>query len=537
MDEKTATLINRPYLQIVDDILVSMVGGVVNEPIIFDLKLDHYPLSEPGSEIRGITGKVRQNGAVVDHTFQKEIDFVFDDDTNEVIWQGVTLPEDESIFYVDYFRPEGTSRSPLTDINVGSVARTLGEAIGREIATVYEQINQAYRAGFVDTATDKSLDLVVAILGLKRFTKDFATGQVTFFRDPAVPGNINIPEGVLLATTKGEALFQTTQLRTLQQGQTRIDVPIRAADEFGGEAGIVAGGAITEMARPLAGISRITNFDPTILAAEDESDSELRARAKAALRGLGKGTIAALDNAIFEARETLIEIWDPNGPPAKRSDVGEVVLLVETEPERFESLNAVVQETRAAGIQATVVARYIFYKPRLIVSYKNIQTGTGKEKLKEEIIAALQAYTDSLSGGDSATGEALLKTIKEAAEDNIDEVQFADLITWQSNLGQPGTESLVDEILNAVALAPADDPEQKIIKKKLTDLVTLETPTLLPSGSRDPNRDLVVGESGARATPEELASGTFTILAKIGEDPWFLVLDMEPADIKLEEAG
>ena len=43
----------------------------------------------------------------------------------------------------------------------------------------------------------------------------------------------------------------------------------------------------------------------------------------------------------------------PNGPPARRADPGTVVLLVESEPERFPGLRASVEETRAAGVQAT----------------------------------------------------------------------------------------------------------------------------------------------------------------------------------------
>lgn len=533
MDNQTVTLIERPYLEIVDDILTAIVGGVVNEPIIFDVKLDHYPLAEPALDVRGITGTIRQNGDLLHHVFQKEIDFVFDAEANEVIWQDVDLPEDETIFYVDYFRPE--SRSPLTDINVGSVTRTLGEAIGREIATVYQQINQAYLSAFVDTATGKSLDLVVAILGIKRQTKDFAIGRVTFFRDPAVSGNITIPEGVLLATSKGEAFFQTTQLRTLQQGQVRIDVPIRATDEFKGDAGKVDSGAITELARPIAGISRVTNFDATFLGAEDESDIELRARAKAVLRALGKGTLAALSRVIFEERANLVEVWDPNGPPAKRPDLGEVVLLVETEPERFESLNAAVQETRAAGVQATVVARYIFFKPRIVVTINSSLTAAGKEKVVQQVIDSLQAYVDGLSSGDPATGEALLQAIKDADKDNIKDARIVDVITWQSDLGQPGAESLVNAILNALTFIPAGDTEAQ--RTAITELVTTETPALIPSGSRIPNRNLVVGEAGERATDEELEKGTFQIVAKINGDNWWLVLDMEPADILLQEAN
>ncbi len=533
MDSQTVTLIERPYLEIVDDILTAIVGGVVNEPIIYDLKSDLYPLAEPALDVRGITGTICQNDDLLHHVFQKEIDFVFDGDENAVIWQGVDVPKDETTFFVDYFRQD--SRSPLSDINVGSVTRTLGEAIGREIATVYQQINQAYLAGFVDTATGKSLDLVVSILGIKRQTKDFAVGRVTFFRDTAVTGNITIPVGVLLATSKGEATFQTTQLRTLQQGQVRIDVPIRASDEFKGDAGKVDGGAITEISRPIAGISRITNFDATFLGAEDESDEELRTRAKAVLRALGKGTLAALSRVIFEERAKLVETWDPNGPVAKRPDLGEVVLLVETEPERFESLNAVVQQTRAAGVQATVVARYIFFKPRVVVTINPGIAGPGKEKIVQQIIDSLQAYVDPLESGDPAEGEKLLKAIKEADKDNIKEARIVDVITWRSNVGDPGAESLVDAILEALATSTPGDTEAQ--RQAITEVVTEETPSLLPSGSRTADRSLVQGESGEGATDEELENGAFKVMAEYKGDQWWVVLDMEPADILLEEAS
>jgi hypothetical protein len=41
----TVNLIERPYQEIVDDLLTAIVGGVVNEPIIFDVKFDLYPLA------------------------------------------------------------------------------------------------------------------------------------------------------------------------------------------------------------------------------------------------------------------------------------------------------------------------------------------------------------------------------------------------------------------------------------------------------------------------------------------------------------
>ena len=315
MNNDTVNLIERPYQEIVDDILTAMVGGVVNEPIFFDVKADLYPLSQPASDVRSITGTIddAEEPEGVHHIFLKEIDFVFNADKSAVVWQdGGKRPRDDTKFYVDYFIP--TSRSPLTDLNVGSVTRTVSEAIGREIAAVYQSINLTYLSAFIDTATGKSLDFVVSILGVTRKTKEFAVGQATFLRDPdpRLDGNITIPQGTELSTEKGEAIFETIEPRTLQRGQARIDAPIRAGEKFKGDKGIVKAGEITTPLQVITGIARVTNFDPTELAAENESDDDLRLRAKAAIRGLGKATILALIKAVTDSRAQVKEISDPN---------------------------------------------------------------------------------------------------------------------------------------------------------------------------------------------------------------------------------
>jgi hypothetical protein len=528
MNPDTLNLIERPYQEIVDDILTAIVGGVVNEPIIFDLKETFYPLSQAAADVRGITG-VRDK---LHYTFQKEVDFLFSEGDNAVVWQqGAAQPDDETVFYVDYFRPEGQSRSPLSDINVGSVTRTISEAIGREIATVYQQVNLAYLSGFIDTAEGKALDLVVSILGVTRKTKEFAVGLLTFFRDPAAgDGNVTLPEGVVSSTAKGEATFVTTDLRTLQRGQVRIDVPIRAGDAFKGEAGIVKSGAITMLSQPITGIARVTNFEATVLGAEGETDEQLRARAKARLRGLGKATLAALANVIFEGRARLAEVWDPNSAPAKQSKPGVVTLLVEAEPERFPSLTAAVHETRAAGVQATLVARYVFFKPRISAKITPGLPGPGKEKLKTQIIDALQQYVDTLSAGDPAKGEDLLKAIKSVKEADSPDTRIADVMAWRSDIGQPGAETLVDALLDVVA---ANAGDEAALRDALTRVLTEAAPTTA-SGKRSPYRDHVKG-AGGRATDTEIEAGNFEVTAVVDGDEWWVVLDVEPADIVLVE--
>jgi hypothetical protein len=528
MNADTVNLIERPYQEVVDDVLTAIVGGVVNEPILYDVKADLYRLSEPAAGVRSIHGTLERDR----HAFLNGVDFVFSEADNAVVWEGGDKPDDETTFYVDYFRRE--SRSPLTDINVGSVTRTLGEAIGREIGTVYQQINLAYLSGFIDTAQGRALDFVVSILGVVRKTSEFASGLVTFFRDPSIKGVIAIPEGLPLATTKGDVFFETTQPRVLQAGQNRIDAPIRAAEAFRGEAGIVPAGEISVMVQPLAGIARITNLDPTIRAAEDETDVELRLRAKAVLRSLGKATLAALDRVIREGRGTPVEFWDPNSPPARRTDPGTVAVLVQAEPERFPSLRAAVEETRAAGVVATMVARYVFFKLRIAGKITPGLAPAGKEKVREEMIAALQAYVDGLSSGDPAEGAVMLQELKKV--DDVTDPVVREVLTWRSDVGELRTDTLIDALVGAASAAQAGGSDA--VRGALA-LILAGTAPAAPSGARIPDRSLVQSiapeAAGAPADDTQIEKAEFRIAAEVAGEPWWVVLDMASSDILLEE--
>jgi hypothetical protein len=529
VNPSTATLIDRPYLEIVDDILTAITGGVVNEPIVYDVKEDLYVLSQQASDVRTINGTLNQQ----QHTFQKGVDYLFSSGDNAVVWQqNGQGPDDETSFYVDYYIPN--SLSPLTDINVGSVTRTIGEAIGREIAIVYQEINTAYLSGFIDTATGQSLDFVVSILNVVRKTKDYAIGLVTFFRDTAASdGNVTIPEGTLLSTDKGEAHFVTTELRTLQRGQQRIDVPIRADDSSKGSVGVVAAGAITTLQQAITGVSKITNFDATVLGANNESDDDLRTRAKAVLQGLDKATLAALARVVFEERASLTEVWDPNGSPGKSSDPGTVVLLVQATAEEFQNVQSSVNETRAAGVLSTVVGKFVFFKPRMVVTVasSSISTAAGQVKLVAQIIAAMQQYCDGLAAGQPAQGKDLISAItSNVPETKAGSIRIVDVLAWRADIGNPGAETFVDLLVQAVEATPAGNEDA--LRAALNAVVTNAAPGP-PSEQRIPDRSLVQGPSGQPATDQEIEAGTFQVSATVNGEPWTIALDSEPADILL----
>ena len=538
MNGETTNLIERPYQEIVDDILTAIVGGVVNEPSIFDIKRVLYPLAQPAQAIRAITGRIDSADEPdgIRHTFQNEIDYQFSPERNAVVWQeGGVKPKDESDFYVDYFRP--TNPSPLSDINVGSVTRTISEAIGREIATVYQQINLAYKSGFIDLAEGKALDFVVSILGITRKTKEFAVGLVTFFRAADSEGNITIPQGTELSTAKGEVIFEATEPRTLQRGQARIDVPVRAGEKFKGDVGKVEAGKITTVLQVINGIDRVSNFEPTFLAAQDETDAELQLRAKAALRGISKGTINALLRAASENRVKKVDIFDPHQPPSKPTAPGKVTMIIDVEAPRFPSIVAALHDVRAAGIKLTVAGRFVFITPKVVAFITSGLTGGGKTKIANQIIAALQGYFDKLAPGAPAVGTEMLKAIEEVPDiDKANKPSILAVRTLKSDVENADADPLIEALTAEVIDVNTADKEA--VRTAVKSVIQSDANVLVPSGRREPDRDLVkaVDNKGTilgRATDGDIAAGNFVI-----EPPkdFSFVLEMEATDIILRES-
>jgi hypothetical protein len=370
----------------------------------------------------------------------------------------------------------------------------------------------------------------VAILGITRAGAEYATGLATFLRDPSIDGNVTIPDGTQVATATRIA-FETVELRTLQKGQQRLDVPIRAVGAAKGPLGVVPAGSLVTLDPPIAGIARVTNFDATVLGTAPESDEQLRARAKAALQGLGDATLAALARVVFDERSILLDVRDPNGAPGKTSPAGTVSLLVSTEPARYASVNASVQETRAAGVLATVVARYVFITPRISLTLTTPLTPAGKLKLAGQLIDAIQGYVDSLQPGDSATGQQMLAAINQVPEIKAAKPRFLDIIAARANVDDPGTQPLVNALADAIDAATAKDRATLITA--ITNVLDAGV-TPLFSENRTVDRTLIVGASGP-ATDDEIQAGTFSIVPPppVNDDRWSVALDMQVADVQL----
>lgn len=113
----------------------------------------------------------------------------------------------------------------------------------------------------------------------------------------------------------------------------------------------------------------------------------------------------------------------------------------------------------------------------------------------------------------------------------VHEPRFVDVIAWRSEAGDPSGSALVDDVLQAVTLAPAGD---EAALRTALERALLEAAPTAPSSRRTADRSLVQGAAGARALDAEVDSGEFTVAPV--DETWWVVLDVEPADVALEEA-
>jgi hypothetical protein len=163
-------------------------------------------------------------------------------------------------------------------------------------------------------------------------------------------------------------------------------------------------------------------------------------------------------------------------------------MIVEVEPERYDSVVSSVFARRAAGISVEIVARYIYIRPRISIALRRDLTAAGKEQLKRDVIKALSDFVSTVGSGAPVPGAGMLGAI--AAVPDIQTAMIADLLLWRSVI----------------------EDQARV-------------------GQREAARELIVGIDGtAPATEDQIAAGTFEI--QVAAKYW-PVIEIEPADIQL----
>ena len=149
-------------------------------------------------------------------------------------------------------------------------------------AVIWDLLEHLYYSAYVATATDTSLDHLVAILGLPRKAALKARGHVTFFGQP----NLSIPKGTIISDPDGYHKYLTDISATIPVSQ-EITIPITAL-EYGYDHNIEPN-TLTKTI-PTLGNYVIYNRDPITGGRDRETDIQLRDRAISGSSSTGYAT-------------------------------------------------------------------------------------------------------------------------------------------------------------------------------------------------------------------------------------------------------
>jgi uncharacterized phage protein gp47/JayE len=357
------SFVDRTYPDIVRDVLTNLTQGVSGEvhrvtydPLARPLVVPDIVLQRrPVRRVSMISGMVEVPGAddpvAVDFSLN-DYELVGDPSDPEDLHTirflpGGRRPAPDTDVRVNYY-PRTTDPTPLTDVTVGSVVRTLVEAVSKELALVYAQLNLAYESAFIDTATGSSLDRVVALLGYARFRAGRPVGSVRFGRRPGSVGDVSIPAGVPVTDLEDTIRYETVESRTMLAGESTAEVRVRGASDA---TPVVPERTLQVVQRPIAGIDSVVNERPTSAASADESDAELRARVRVALLASSKGTVGALENGLLQlpdVRAVSIQEFPDDVPGEVRVSVS---LAQPSSGAVPDAVLARIEELRPAGIR------------------------------------------------------------------------------------------------------------------------------------------------------------------------------------------
>lgn len=168
--------IKKTYNEITNDLISHITKGIAREHHEYEAGKVSYRLKY-GKVLDILKVEGSKGGAST--IFQKSLDYQLSGNKIEWLSDG-EKPDENTLFFVNYRLDAPTE---ITDTNPGSVVRTLIESIALEIDLLYAKLNEVYDAGFIDTASGRSLDLVVSLLGMMRKPAGAAQGFVTFGRN------------------------------------------------------------------------------------------------------------------------------------------------------------------------------------------------------------------------------------------------------------------------------------------------------------------------------------------------------------------
>jgi uncharacterized phage protein gp47/JayE len=199
------------------------------------------------------------------------------------------------------------ARSSLAGLTRNSAVYHVLAATADEIAEAYFQLARLRELFSVDRATGSDLDARAREIQPGTVTRRqalYASTTVVFSR-PGIVGTIPIPSGTIVgaADAAGVIRYRTTAPGSILAGNTQsAPIPVTAVEA--GTRGNVDANMIVRLLSRIAGVTAVTNPTAVTNGQDRESDADFRARIKAFVRSLSRGTVAALEATAKNARLT-----------------------------------------------------------------------------------------------------------------------------------------------------------------------------------------------------------------------------------------
>lgn len=177
-----------------------------------------------------------------------------------------------------------------------AVIRTFYRPIAETVHALQIDVGLVLQSTQIDNATGTRLELLTALIGIKREDAQEATGTVTFSRDDAATRDYTVPEGTVVQTDSNDpSKYEVTDSVTLAEGTTSVDASIESE-----EAGVdhnSGANTVVIMPDPPSGIEAVTNAAEITGGKDPEPDDELRARAQGELADGSRASAPALLNS------------------------------------------------------------------------------------------------------------------------------------------------------------------------------------------------------------------------------------------------
>lgn len=190
-----------------------------------------------------------------------------------------------------------------TDDSVfGQIINIFAEAVADQNELV-EQVKNA----FTIYASGQALSDLVKINGINRNEAEFSTVQVELTANAA---GATVPSGSLIEHVETGEQFETVGLGLILPNAT-ISISAKAVNPGPIEAQI---GKLTKIVNPVFGWDSVTNPVAATPGANEETDTELRARREIAASAAGPGTVGSILTAILDLDDVeAAQVYQNNG--------------------------------------------------------------------------------------------------------------------------------------------------------------------------------------------------------------------------------